>query len=197
MDMFTGIIEEIGRIKTLMRRNRLARMEIEAEKVLADLKIGDSISVDGVCLTVVKIYRKRFLVEMMEETLRKTTFSNKKMGEKVNLERALRVGDRLGGHFITGHINTRGRILKKIPQGKSEKIEILLEEKLTDLTPKGSIAIDGISLTIGEIRGNRISIYLIPHTLTNTTLGRKKIGEKVNIESPAVFWGNFSQREEK
>lgn len=181
--MFTGIIEEIGIIKNLEKKDNLITIEIEAKKITQELNIGDSIAVDGICLTCVNYKENFFSVNVMEQTLKISNLSYKKIGNKVNLERALKVNGRLNGHIVTGHITGTGKILKWIKSKEIGKIEILVDESLSKyIVSKGSITIDGISLTIGEIKGNIFSIYLIPHTLENTTLKDKKVGEVVNIE---------------
>ncbi|MFH1612470.1 MAG: riboflavin synthase [bacterium] len=182
--MFTGIIEEIGIIEKLERKNNLITIKIEAKKITQELNISDSIAIDGICLTCVNYYdKKNFTVNVMEQTFKKTTLLSKKIGDKVNLEKALKLNGRLNGHIVTGHISGIGKIVKLIKSNETGKIEILVDKNLSKyIVFEGSIAIDGISLTIGEIKSNIFSIYLIPHTLENTTLLSKKIGEMLNIE---------------
>lgn len=181
--MFTGIIEEIGTIKQVKSVNDAMQLTINAKTVINGVKLGDSISVDGVCLTVTKFDKNSFNVDIMPETFKATTLSLAKIGSYVNLERALAVGDHLGGHFVSGHIDGVGIINKIEPHSNALYLTIDVGDKLTKYCiNKGSIAIDGISLTIFGIDKNFITLSLIPHTLKHTSLGKKNIGNKVNIE---------------
>ncbi|MBI3990527.1 MAG: riboflavin synthase [Candidatus Omnitrophica bacterium] len=181
--MFTGIIEEVGEITGISGTEKLRRFNIACKTVLADMKIGDSIAVDGVCLTVVHLDKKALEVEVMKETLDKTTFGRTVSGMKVNLERALSAQGRLSGHFVTGHIDGMGRILNKSSKKGEVEMSIGFPEEIAPyLIPKGSVAVDGISLTIGRLEKNSFTVYLIPHTLNVTTLGEKSINGSVNLE---------------
>lgn len=185
--MFTGIIEEIGKIQKIERRPRSVAIFIGAAKIFVDLKLGDSISVDGVCLTVKDIKNNTFSADLSDETLSRTTLRKIKLGEKVNLERSTKMSDRLGGHFVTGHIDTIGRIISKKPQGDSVLLNIEAEKKFLDyLVPKGSVGVDGISLTLIDVLNRDFTISIIPFTLKNTTIGLKKIGGKVNLEADII-----------
>lgn len=174
--MFTGIIEDLGTVK------KISKTQITVETKLDDIKIGDSICVSGVCLTVINYSLLTFGIS--EETFKKTNLGELKIGSIVNLERALKSDGRLGGHFVTGHIDGTGEILKIKKSGNSEIWQFSIPENLSKyIAEKGSVAIDGISLTIAEIKPNSFSAAIIPHTLKNTTLKEKKIGDTVNLET--------------
>ncbi len=211
--MFTGLIEEMGTVKSVKRRAGSMELTISGKKVTEDLpsvrsnptpkgtdaaplvrisngvKKGDSISVNGVCLTVTS-YELRvtsFKVDVSPETLKKTNLGELKTGEKVNLEKALKIGDRLGGHFVTGHIDGVGIIKKRIKEGSTFLFEIEAPDEIMNyIIPKGSIAVDGISLTIVNFSKDRFSVSVIPHTLEVTTLGFKRVGDKVNLEADMI-----------
>lgn len=188
--MFTGLIEEMGTVKSIKRRAGSMELTISGKKVVEDLKKGDSVSVNGVCLTVsqfVSLSVCQFKIDVGVETLRKTNLGELRVGEKVNLERALKTGERLGGHFVTGHIDGVGIIKKKIKEGETFLFEIEAPDEIMKyIIPKGSIALDGISLTIVDFSKNRFSVSIIPHTLEVTTLGLKKVGNKVNLEADMI-----------
>ena len=197
--MFTGLIEEMGTVKSIKRRAGSMELTISGKKIIKDIKEGDSISVNGVCLTVTsteggsasggsyQLPVASFNVDVGAETLRRTNLGRLRMGEKVNLERALKVGERLGGHFVTGHIDGVGIIKKKIREGDTFLFEIEAPDEIMDyIIPKGSIALDGISLTIVDFNKNRFCVSIIPHTLEVTTLGFKKVGDKVNLEGDMI-----------
>lgn len=181
--MFSGIIEELGQLKNISRKGNLTLFEIEADKACLDTKIGDSISVNGVCLTVIKNENKFLSFEVMPETLKITNLGFLRIKDKVNLERALKVGDRIPGHFVNGHIDCIGLIRNKnyISGNLSFEIAVPLQF-MRYVLPKGSIAVDGISLTIADKKSTTFHVYIIPHTLKNTTLGFKGPSDKVNIE---------------
>ncbi|MFN4227180.1 MAG: riboflavin synthase [Candidatus Ratteibacteria bacterium] len=181
--MFTGIIEEIGRIKGKKNKGKGFEILVEGNKIFDDLKIGDSISVNGVCLTVEKIENKIFFVSISSQTKNQTNLGEIKIGEYVNLERALKLGDRIGGHFLTGHIDFKTKIKTLRREGEFflMKIELPNEYKKY-IVKRGSIGVDGISLTIAEIENNDVLIYLIPFTIENTNLKYRKVGDFVNVE---------------
>jgi len=182
--MFSGIIEEKGIIKKIDFKKNLFVLTLEARKVHQGTKIGDSIAVDGVCLTVVQKKGRALSFDVMKETIEKTTLKYLKSGSPVNLERALQVNDRLGGHFVQGHIEGVGVIKDKVTLKNYVEFRISIDKKLIRyVVAKGSVCIDGISLTVGEVQGTTFSIYIIPHTLEVTTLGSKTRGDKVNIET--------------
>ena len=180
--MFTGIIEEIGEIKNFHLSPNGARLEISCKKVLENVQLGDSIAINGCCQTVVEFSTTTFCVEVSPETLNITTFSNLKVGQKVNLERALTPSTRMGGHIVQGHVDLTGVLLK------TEKLDNFYNMyfKTTDtkyIVQKGSITINGISLTVADTNETCFKIAVIPHTYNNTTLQNTKIGEVVNIET--------------
>lgn len=181
--MFTGIIEEIGTVKDIIRHRSSIRINIEADKVLENLAIDHSISINGVCLTVVGIDHEIFSVDAVTETLAKTTLFKFKKNDKVNLERALRIMDRLGGHLVQGHVDAVDTIRRMDirPEGGTVVVEIP-DDLLCYTITKGSIAIDGVSLTIAEKNANLLTIAIIPHTIRQTIFQFKKPGDQVNIE---------------
>lgn len=182
--MFSGIVEEKGIVAGIRKKENLIILSIKAKKVLKGVKIGDSISVDGACLTVTKIKDQVVDFDIMKETIDKTTLKFLKVGSEVNLEGALRINDRLGGHFVSGHIDGVGVIRKRISKPNYEEFQIEIPKPLSRyLAPKGSVSVDGISLTLGEVKKNVFRIYIIPHTLDVTTLGKKRDGDHVNIET--------------
>jgi len=181
--MFTGIIEEVGKIYKIHQKPMRLGIDIEADQVTQGTKIGDSIAVDGVCLTVVQINKNILSFEAIPETIKRTTLSGLTLRQKVNLERALKVGDRLGGHFVTGHVDGTGVIRsKKLTTGNVEFVIGVPPSFLKYLLPKGSVAVDGISLTVVRAARGNFSVYIIPHTAKMTTLGFKHSGHEVNIE---------------
>lgn len=181
--MFSGIIEELGIVKKISRSGNNTVLEIQADKTLEDTKIGDSIAVNGSCLTLIKKNRDSLSFEVMPETLKVTNLGSFGISDKVNLERSLKIGDRLSGHFVSGHIDCLGLIRKKNYVAGNLSFEIAVPGKfLGCILPKGSIAIDGISLTIVDKKSNTFTVYIIPHTLKNTTLGFKGPSDQVNLE---------------
>ncbi len=181
--MFTGIIEEIGTITEVHPQSNGVTVKIKAETVLEDAKIGDSIAVDGPCLTVRDLEQGTFVADISEETLRRTTLRSCKVGTRVNLERSLRLGDRLGGHIVLGHVDEIAIISGWKNEGSSSIVQITVNPKIKPyIAYKGSIAVDGVSLTIANVSDNKFEVALIPHTLQVTTLGQKQNGDSVNIE---------------
>lgn len=182
--MFTGIVEEKGMIKSIKQNSKQGyKFEIIAKKILEDIQVGDSISVEGVCITVTEFTQQSFEVDVMPETVKATTMKYLKETNKVNLERAMLSTTRLGGHFVSGHIDGLGEIVSKTPLENAVYYQIKLPVSLSKyLINKGSITIDGISLTVFEIKENTLTISLIPHTFSQTTLGKKSLGDLVNIE---------------
>lgn len=173
--MFTGIIEQLGIVKSF-KNNKLC---VSSDGFFKDTPIGGSIAVNGCCLTVVEWDSSQVTFDLVEETIKRTTFSALQKGDKVNLERPLQIGARLDGHFVQGHIDGIGEISGS--NGNSFSIR-LAKSLLPYIVEKGSVAIDGVSLTVGEVSNDTFNIYLIPHTLNLTTLGRKKVGDFLNIE---------------
>ncbi len=196
--MFTGIIQDLAQIEKVKKINYLSnignsniedknRLDTEITinlKKLKKLKIGDSIAINGVCLTIAKLDKNLATFQIIDETIKKSCFSYIKKGDKVNIERSLKVGDRLEGHFILGHVDCIGKIesIEKNNTGSNILIEIVDKSILHLIAQKGSITIDGISLTVVKILENKVKLALIPHTLENTTLGIKNMGDFVNIE---------------
>jgi len=181
--VFTGLIEGVGKILALQSEKGGLLIEVSSPFSLKNTQIGDSIAVDGVCLTVINKKENSFKAQISPETLSKTTFKYKKIGDPVNLERALKLGDRLGGHLVSGHVDGIGKISSINPIENFYRFIIEVPENLAIyLVKKGSIAIDGISLTINDCKNNNIELMIIPHTLKMTTLGFKKTGDLVNIE---------------
>lgn len=182
--MFTGIITEIGTVKKIFRDRENTAFTIAAPKTSKGLKKGDSVAINGACHTVVQKIKNNFVVESMPETLRRTNFGDFEIGSKVNLERPVGVSGSFDGHFVSGHIDGVAKIVK-IEKDKNSKILTLeIPKSLSRLVvEKGSIALDGISLTVISIRGNNIEVGIIPHTLKVTNLGIRKIGENVNVEA--------------
>ena len=191
--MFTGIVEELGQLKGIKAGSKSAFLEIKAKQVLQDVKIGDSIAVNGVCLTVTSFQQDWFTADVMAETLNKTNLGSLRSGERVNLERALRLSDRLGGHIVSGHIDGVGTITSQQVVDIAVLTEIAAPPQvLKYVIPKGSIAIDGISLTVVELTSSGFTVSLIPHTAKLTTLGFKKTGERVNLEGDVL--GKYVER---
>jgi riboflavin synthase len=191
--MFTGLIEEIGQITAVEALGASRRFTIRAKKILGDAKIDDSICVSGVCLTVVARAENTFQVQAVDETLRKTTLGNLRQNHWVNLERALRPTDRLGGHFVQGHVDGMALIVDLIPQAAGQLMVVeLSKELLRYVIPHGSITLDGVSLTVARLEEPRITLALIPHTLSQTTLGERQRGDWVNVETDLL--GKYVER---
>jgi riboflavin synthase len=181
--MFTGIVEELGIVHGILKRGDVTLLSVQAAKILDGVGIGDSVAVNGVCLTVVKYDRGSLYVEMMPETASGTNLGLLKMSGRVNLERSLKVGDRISGHFVSGHIDCMGVIRRKARLRGNLCCDIAVPPGgIAYIVRKGSIAVDGISLTIVEKRSNVFSVYIIPHTMHNTTLMLKGPSDRVNIE---------------
>lgn len=181
--MFTGIVEELGTIKSIQRESEGATFEIQATEVLTDAKIGDSISIDGACLTVRFWTPETFTVNISAETLRRTTLADRKVGEHVNLERSLRLSDRLSGHLVLGHVDEVATICAWQDEGDISLIRVTISDNTRRyITHKGAVTVDGISLTVASVSGDSFEATLNPHTKAVTTLGIKRIGAKVNIE---------------
>lgn len=182
--MFTGLIEEIGEIKSIEKGARSARITIKAEKVMCGIKIGDSVSTNGVCLTVTEFNKNSFSVDVMAETIRSSNLGKLKSGSHVNLERALMASDRLGGHIVSGHIDGIGTIVDFCIEENATWVSVeTTVDILKYIVHKGSIAIDGISLTVAYVDENIFKVSIIPHTKGETTLISKKVGDEVNLES--------------
>lgn len=181
--MFTGIIEEIGTVEALTPSKDAYQLKIKAAKVLEDVHLGDSISVNGVCLTVTSYNQGDFTVDVMPETVKASTIHSLARGSSVNLERAMAANGRFGGHFVAGHVDGVGKILRRTPLSNAVYYEIEVDPTLLHfMVDKGSITVDGTSLTLFELTDHSFTISLIPHTLSETVLGQKDKGSLVNIE---------------
>ena len=188
--MFTGLIEEIGKISLIRSIAGGKKISISAQHILDDLEVDHSVCIDGVCLTVVAYDHKGFTVDAVGETLSKSLAANYRLGDRVNLERALRLSDRLGGHFVQGHVNGTGHITKIEQRGENWYYELQIPPELQRyVIPEGSIAVNGISLTVAYLDGINVGISVIPHTYDNTTLQFTRVGHKVNIETD--FLGRY------
>lgn len=191
--MFTGLVEELGILRETARGRDSARLTIEARKILEDIKIGDSIAVNGVCLTAVECDRIYFKADVMAETLAKTNLARLKPGDRANLERALRLGDRLGGHLVSGHIDGVGTITRLERHDIATLVTIAAPPGVMRyIIKKGSVAVDGASLTVVDFSGDSFQVSLIPHTAHMTTLGFKQAGATVNLEGDLV--GKYIER---
>lgn len=191
--MFTGIIEGLGTISGIRPAGHGRRLSITADYFLEQSKIGDSIAVNGGCLTAVSIEGKRFEVDLSPETAANTTLGSVRVGDRVNLERAMRLSDRIDGHLVTGHIDGIGQIRHKKNISNAILLTLEIPESLSRYTiRKGSIALDGISLTINACDGRMVEVTIIPHTAKHTTIGFKKIGDHVNLETDMI--GKYVER---
>lgn len=191
--MFTGIIEEIGRVEQASPYGNNLKLRINAPKFTSDLKLGDSININGACQTVIEVKDSTFTVEAVEETLKRTTLDQLKAKDSVNLERALRASDRLGGHLVSGHVDFVGRIKSVNRRDQSWFFEFEFPPNYKSLfVEKGSVAVDGISLTVVQASDNSFTVSVIPFTIKETTLGTKRIGAPVNIETDMM--GKYVQR---
>ena len=191
--MFTGLVAELGTVQRLARQGSSYHLTVGAKKVLANLKIGDSVAVNGACLTVVRMDEGGFTADVMPETVRLTNIGSLQPGSKVNLERTLRLRDGLDGHIVSGHVEGLGTISEQRPEGIAVVVTIATPpELLKYIIKKGSIAIDGISLTVTEVTDTSFSVSLIPHTAKETTLGFKKVGDSVNLETDIL--GKYVER---
>lgn len=185
--MFTGIIEEVGKIAQIHKQGEFAVVTINATKVLQDVHLGDSIAVNGICLTVTSFSSNQFTADVMSETLKRTSLGELKPNSSVNLERAMAANGRFGGHIVSGHIDGTGEIAEIIPAHNSTWYRIKTSPKLMRyIIEKGSITIDGISLTVVDTDDESFRVSIIPHTIKETNLGSKKIGSIVNLENDIV-----------
>ena len=181
--MFTGIVEELGVVRDIAGTT----LRIAGQKMTEDLKLGDSVAVNGVCLTVIDISMPHFAVEVMPETLRRSNLGNIVRGDRVNLERALALGGRIGGHLVQGHVDATGRIVSLIPEGNAILLRVTAPQEVARyLVEKAFIAVDGISLTIASCEGSAFTASIVGFTLHNTTIGLRKPGHSVNLEVDVV-----------
>lgn len=185
--MFTGIVEELGRVNRVTRSSVQSKLVIGCRKCLEDIHLGDSIAVNGVCLTVVSFDRATFSADVMNETFKRSSLGALSPGDKVNLERAMPMNGRFGGHIVTGHIDGTGTIKTITKDGNAFWFEIGADKEIMNLiVEKGSVAIDGISLTVADVAATSFKVSIIPHTLSETVLGSKKVGDVVNLENDLI-----------
>ncbi len=197
--MFTGLIIELGEVAGISRGTQSAGLAITGREILGDISIGDSIAVNGVCLTVTTINRNIITFDVSGETLKSSNLGELRRGNRVNLEPSLRPNSKMGGHFVTGHIDGVGKIRSRRLEGNAERIEIEAPiNVLKYLVPKGSVTVDGISLTVVDVLKDAFSLVIIPHTASLTTIGFKKAGDTVNLEPDilAKYVARFLQKDE-
>ena len=181
--MFTGLIEEMGVVRQISRAGRSLQITIGARTVLDGLRVGDSVAVNGVCLTVIRFDGVSFTADAMPETYERTNLRNLQPGHKANLERTMRLGDRFGGHIVQGHVDGTGAIVSMERDEIAVRVRIQAPPEITRyVVPKGSVAVDGISLTVVDVTDSSLSVSLIPHTAAATTMGGRRPGERVNLE---------------
>lgn len=191
--MFTGIIEGLGTIRGIQPAGEGCKLAIDADFALSGTKLGDSIAVNGACLTAVALNGRNFTVDVSPETLAKTTFGGARVGDRVNLERALRLSDRLDGHLVSGHIDGMGTLFERKQHSNAIIIAFRVPQSLARyMIPKGSLAVDGVSLTINACTADGFEVSIIPHTAKLTTVGRKSVGDAVNIETDMI--GKYVER---
>jgi riboflavin synthase len=185
--MFTGIIEEIGVVKSVLKSSRSSKLEITAGKIPGDMKVGDSINTDGVCLTVTSFTKDHFTADVMPESMERSGLGKLKPGSRVNLERAIRLSDRLSGHLVSGHIDGTGIISRTRRDENAIWLTVATDGKWTRyMVEKGSVAVDGVSLTIARMDAGSFEVSVIPHTQSETTLTSKNTGDTVNIECDMI-----------
>jgi riboflavin synthase len=185
--MFTGIVEEVGTLRRLQVGERSVTLDVAAGAVLADMAIGDSVLTDGVCLTVAAVGQDGFVADVMPETVRRTTLRERRAGDRLNLERALTLRSRLGGHLVTGHIDGVAVVTAAVREDNALVVEVDAPPEVVRVTvAQGSIAVDGVSLTVVAVDGTRLRVSLIPHTAAITTLGRLAPGVRVNVEADVI-----------
>ena len=185
--MFTGIIEELGKVSAIEKQSDAIRLTIACKEVLSDLKRGDSISCSGTCLTAIEIDDQGFTADVMLETIRRSSLDGVKVGDPINLERAMNAATRFGGHIVQGHVDGVGEVVSREKSENWDWVKIRLPKELMKyVVHKGSITLDGISLTVNEINDDVIAVSLIPETLRVTTLGYKNPGDKVNVEADVL-----------
>lgn len=191
--MFTGIIQKTGKIVEVQRSGGSGRLVLETSPWETPLVLGESIAVNGCCLTVAAIDGNRIRFDLLEETFNKTCLGEKRTGQRVNLERALRVGDAMGGHYVTGHVDGTGTVRASRAMGRDWYVSVnCSSDLLAGMLPKGSIALDGVSLTIVELTLEFFSVHIIPHTLAETAIGELKAGDSVNLETDMI--GKYVRR---
>jgi len=185
--MFTGLIEDLGTLLEISDGGNAAKVAVKTTLPMDELRLGESIAVNGVCLTVTGFAAGQLSADVSPETLAKSTLGSLPRGARLNLERALRLGDRLGGHLVTGHVDGQGRVVERTRQGNAWRFVFQLAPELArQLVAKGSVAVDGISLTVNEVERDRFAVTVIPHTLEQTTLTGLRVGAPVNIETDLI-----------
>lgn len=185
--MFTGIIEEVGKVRALNTMAQGGQITVSANQITQDVKLGDSIAINGVCLTIIEFSRQELCFDISGETLSRTTLGSLRSGSSVNLERALRPSDRMGGHIVQGHVDTTGRFLSRTPVGESVNLRFQYPAEIARyICLKGSIAVEGVSLTVSALGEDWFEVAAIPHTLKVTTLEMLRSGEKVNLEADVI-----------
>lgn len=191
--MFTGLIEEVGVLESIQGNEQSSRLVISAQHVLEGVKLGDSIAVNGICLTVTAYTNRQFSVDVMPETMNKTSLRQLNRGQPVNLERAMRLGDRFGGHIVSGHVDGTGTIVSREKNANAILFRIAAGPSLLKyIIPRGSICIDGISLTVVDVTTSDFAVSIIPHTLENTSLAARRPGDAVNLETDVI--GKYVER---
>jgi len=191
--VFTGIVEEVGKLASKAGDQRASRLVIAASRVLEDVQLGDSIAVNGVCLTVTSFNSRQFTADVMPETMQTTTLGSLRPGELLNLERAMAAGDRFAGHLVSGHVDGVGRIIARRPDANAVRYDIQAPEKLLKtMIHRGSIAVDGISLTIAGLGESFFTVSVIPHTMRHTNLLQRRMGDQVNLECDMI--GKYVER---
>lgn len=198
--MFTGLIQEVGTIKSIQSNAEGREFLIHAPALIKDISIDDSIATNGVCLTATKIENECFRAQAIHMTLQKTSLGYLKNGDKVNLELSLRPSDRLGGHFVQGHVNALGKITQIKTMGENWEVDVSFPPELRKyMISEGSIALDGISLTVARLTPETLTVAIIPHTLEKTSLGTKKVGDHLNVEVDMIakYIENFLRFDEK
>jgi riboflavin synthase len=191
--MFTGIIEEIGTVRTIQKGPASSKLVIQGNLIFSDLKLGDSVSTNGVCLTVAEIQAGSFVADVMHETLMRSSLGELRQGDSVNLERAMAADGRFGGHIVSGHIDGTGRIISVRKDDNAIWYKICTEAALMKyIVEKGSITVDGISLTVAAVEKDNFSVSIIPHTASHTILSQKGAGDKVNLENDLI--GKYVER---
>jgi len=185
--MFTGIVEEMGAVKEITKNSTGAILKIKTEKVFSDAKLGDSIAVNGACLSVTQINNNILSFDVIPETLKRTTLADIKANDLVNLERSVKADARIGGHFITGHVDYKGRVNDMVKKSEGAGFKISLPKEFSNfVVEKGSVCLDGVSLTVAALSNDDFTVYLIPLTLKNTAFYRKKKGDFINVETDII-----------
>ena len=191
--MFTGIVRELGKVRDIRRAGSAYRLTVDAPVAAREARTGDSVAINGVCLTAVSVQKSAIAFDVVEETARRTGLGSLASGDRINVEGSLKVGDQLGGHFVLGHIDCLGKVRRVSKRAQDYAIELRIPGEYGHLiVPKGAVAIDGVSLTVGDAGKDTFTLYIIPHTLEATTLKDKRCGDMVNIEFDVM--GKYAAR---